>query len=686
MDRRGEYDLAGESEDSLFERFVRYRDNDAYALLYQRLKEGLLGQLQKDFSGLGGATHDDIIQDAFVKLRRTPETFWNPQSGRPPKAFSILAKVVQNQARDILRREGKFPKTSLDENVTIAIVEDGETVTQLDELDHKRAPHEARQMPSAAEMEKVLRDYGTLSERDESLFQDLNNPDFWPDDETKPDYQKLAERHGTTIGNIQQRVSRLRRSVIQRHGGKMGFLAAAARVLAWLRETASRISNAPRSSSAVAILMVATLWWLLAKRESVYLPSSSSGASNIVRAQSVGTIVGESSTVASSLLEPSPAEATGVFSQRQLVGALASANPVVPWEEIYGFEVALRFYGLSKHGRYMLAELADLEQNAFRHGYQKVPAQLTFMQLPILTQSFEFAGSNPPQKRDDDARATFGAATEASLTFLMQNLSHLRQKGDEPDTVDVSPIPGRPGSAMLDIGGFLRFSTNDVRDIRALVSRLRKHGDPVSEYLWARIPALTQQELMTNMVSSEIKRAFVDQLAETIGQIMWDDTFYDQARFGALALSHEVRELIESRPKGERLVRLNRALLEGAFPGEIKKNRNLFAQPELSAATAYNLHAAVLELVAEQAHTVSVHSFYERDKEILLFCTVPFENHEASGLQILVHTKQDGEAWVSRIYFVVAPSMISTLTQGARFRFNSVELSSGGVEFEGVLR
>jgi hypothetical protein len=51
-----------------------------------------------------------------------------------------------------------------------------------------------------------------------------------------------------------------------------------------------------------------------------------------------------------------------------------------------------------------------------------------------------------------------------------------------------------------------------------------------------------------------------------------DNAFYDENRFGQITLSEEIRALIESNREDD-VPKLNRLLLETAYPQEIKKNQ-----------------------------------------------------------------------------------------------------------------
>ncbi len=62
-------------------------------------------------------------------------------------------------------------------------------------------------------------------------------------------------------------------------------------------------------------------------------------------------------------------------------------------------------------------------------------------------------------------------------------------------------------------------------------------------------------------------------MTDELNRIIRGASLYDQQRFERVKLNDETRKLIAQNPQGEALVRLNRALLEDAYPQEIAKNQ-----------------------------------------------------------------------------------------------------------------
>ena len=83
MDNHEEQSAATGLEDSLPERFIRERDQAAYARVYELVRPRLLKLLNSRFPTLA-SIHEDVVQDAFLKLYQSPEVLWKPREGQCP--------------------------------------------------------------------------------------------------------------------------------------------------------------------------------------------------------------------------------------------------------------------------------------------------------------------------------------------------------------------------------------------------------------------------------------------------------------------------------------------------------------------------------------------------------------------------------------------------------------------------
>ena len=119
--------------------------------------------------------------------------------------------------------------------------------------------------------------------------------------------------------------------------------------------------------------------------------------------------------------------------------------------------------------------------------------------------------------------------------------------------------------------GWSLFSEGDFIDLFGFVAKLRTLRDPISGYLWNQFSASTQ-EVLTSVTSTpeQQKSALVEALNNILKGVL-----YETARFASVTLSPETQALKSQDPHGTDLIRLNRLLLEDAYPLEIAKSQNI---------------------------------------------------------------------------------------------------------------
>jgi MscS family membrane protein len=111
-------------------------------------------------------------------------------------------------------------------------------------------------------------------------------------------------------------------------------------------------------------------------------------------------------------------------------------------------------------------------------------------------------------------------------------------------------------------------SAKDLFDVPLLAAKLQEAA-PVARYLLGRLSAPTQ-ELVSNYTGgsdAELREALVQDL----NAIVLGPSIYDEDRFSEVELRQQTRELLDRDPEGEDLARLNRLLLEDAYPQELSK-------------------------------------------------------------------------------------------------------------------
>lgn len=117
--------------------------------------------------------------------------------------------------------------------------------------------------------------------------------------------------------------------------------------------------------------------------------------------------------------------------------------------------------------------------------------------------------------------------------------------------------------------GLPLFGPGDLIDADKLLSRLQDKDSPLSVHLKERIsieaPRLLDEDRGSDPPSESLKAALIVALNGMIRA----EALYDEERFKDIALTASTREQARRNRQGESLVRVNRLLLEEAFPGEI---------------------------------------------------------------------------------------------------------------------
>lgn len=124
-----------------------------------------------------------------------------------------------------------------------------------------------------------------------------------------------------------------------------------------------------------------------------------------------------------------------------------------------------------------------------------------------------------------------------------------------------------------------RVRATTVRDYGSLATRLRDASDPVSEYVRNELSPEANDLLDAydgeTPPSRELRTAIwrgLDRLVRSGAPL------YNEERFSMVTLDQEVRALAARRPTGPAAARLNRLLLEAAYPEEIVQSRGALSR------------------------------------------------------------------------------------------------------------
>jgi tetratricopeptide (TPR) repeat protein len=114
------------------------------------------------------------------------------------------------------------------------------------------------------------------------------------------------------------------------------------------------------------------------------------------------------------------------------------------------------------------------------------------------------------------------------------------------------------------------FTGKDFTNLPALVAQLRPGDkqDPLSKWLFQNLGKPTQDLITGKGNESRLRTA----LAADLNHLLETGTIYDTSRFSQVKLSDYLQQFLAQNPQGDTRIRLNRLLLESAYPDEIAKS------------------------------------------------------------------------------------------------------------------
>ncbi|MDE3097868.1 MAG: DUF1080 domain-containing protein [Verrucomicrobiota bacterium] len=115
------------------------------------------------------------------------------------------------------------------------------------------------------------------------------------------------------------------------------------------------------------------------------------------------------------------------------------------------------------------------------------------------------------------------------------------------------------------------YSGGDIKDIQAFAKKLTEKSDAVSAFLYGKLDDKALADL-ANSPADLNARATRSALVKNLNRIISSGSIYDKARFKGVHLEAETKALLETNPEGWELTRLNKLLLEDAYPAELGKS------------------------------------------------------------------------------------------------------------------
>jgi hypothetical protein len=116
-------------------------------------------------------------------------------------------------------------------------------------------------------------------------------------------------------------------------------------------------------------------------------------------------------------------------------------------------------------------------------------------------------------------------------------------------------------------------ASGGISDPAAFAGTLTNGTDPMSVFLRSRFQDSMKADLAIYSASSANAKAIISALTKDLNQVISGPSIYDKARFSDIALRPETVQLLQGgSPVGQQVARLNKLLLEDAYPGELAQS------------------------------------------------------------------------------------------------------------------
>ncbi|HEY0606882.1 MAG TPA: phage tail protein [Herpetosiphonaceae bacterium] len=118
------------------------------------------------------------------------------------------------------------------------------------------------------------------------------------------------------------------------------------------------------------------------------------------------------------------------------------------------------------------------------------------------------------------------------------------------------------------------FTPEDLLNAGSLAQALKQPRDPLSRWLRGSVSNQTRQ-LIDQHRSRAASQELHQTLRDDLNRLIQRDDLYTAKRFAHVQLPQEIRTLLDQQPQGQERIRLNRRLLEAAFPLALASSQEL---------------------------------------------------------------------------------------------------------------
>jgi hypothetical protein len=197
----------------------------------------------------------------------------------------------------------------------------------------------------------------------------------------------------------------------------------------------------------------------------------------------------------------------------------------------------------------------------------------------------------------------------------------------------------------------LNLSEEDFFDIESFASKLQERERPIDDWLASQLSSDTRTKISAYLQQNGSLTELRDFMKKDLEKVISQVPVFDIDRFEGVALRVEIRDLLKESPQGNNMVRLNRLLLEDAYPLHLRRRPLSFG--------VISFYKAQAELIRKQLGGITnddkrlrigtVDSFQGMEFDVVFLSmvrTIP----EAKFVQaIKAKTGEKGEAWTDEM-------------------------------------
>jgi hypothetical protein len=115
-------------------------------------------------------------------------------------------------------------------------------------------------------------------------------------------------------------------------------------------------------------------------------------------------------------------------------------------------------------------------------------------------------------------------------------------------------------------------SSGGITDQAAFTAKLANGSDAVSTFLRGQLEDSVKADLTSYSASNPNAKTILSALVKDLNHVISGPSIYDKTRFSKVVLRPETEELLKQNPQSQQLARLNKLLLEDAYPAELAKS------------------------------------------------------------------------------------------------------------------